>query len=175
MMAPTQRIHEKFGTGAARTVCFIYFMLLYPPHTVTSRSQCSSWPCEFCKLWRLRNLSLIWVLCYSLGRRFVSNPSVGLSKKRKDDLREFFNDRFGRLKLSMIILSRDRSTSGPLSITEQFPELFLEPLAQLLATLNRKVIQSFLADPGDPQLLTYGIIFQLLDAAIGSLQGSSSA
>ena len=139
MTAPSQRTHKTFGTlsvkrGAVMTVSFLYYIII--PSISRNILQGTV---QFMALDILKAMdsetpiahlvchdieSFIWMLCYSVGRRFVCDPPASFTKKRKDDLWKFFNGRFGRSELSTIVLSRGSSTSGPLSITTKFPELF---------------------------------------------------
>lgn len=108
--------------------------------------------------------SFIWVLCYSLGRRWVLD-SKGINTARSKKLHDFFHTHFGRMTLDAISLSRDGQ--GPLKIAERFPELSSLPMAGLLRTLRSHVQVSALLQNFIP--LTYGIVLAAFNEAIREL------
>lgn len=119
--------------------------------------------------------SFVWVLCYSVGRRFVTQPPVNMKKDRREQLRDFLHEHFGRLLLFQICLSRNSVCIGPLSITDKFPELFSEPLRELFASLNVAVVTSFMVHHrGACKYLSYEFLFRLLDVAIMKLENPCS-
>ena len=114
--------------------------------------------------------SFIWVLCYSIGRRWVTSPGE-MVKARHEQLSDFFHNNFGRVKLHTILLARS-GVSGPLDIAESYPETVSPPLVPLFSHL-RGLIHAAHAPPNSPNAavtLTYKQVFGLLDKTIEVLK-----
>jgi hypothetical protein len=113
--------------------------------------------------------SFIWVLCYSVGRRWVCKPSVTMQEKRYQELCKFFHGAFGHLELGTILSKRNGSLGGPLDIVDRYPEIVSQPLHLLFQNLKAQVYAAH-APPGIAGFplvrLTYEKVLESLDKAI---------
>lgn len=115
--------------------------------------------------------SFIWVLCYSVGRRWISTGRM--EKDRRRGLSTFFHNNFGRAMLHTILTTRI-GRSGPLDIAEKYAEVATQPLKSLLGDLRTLVWTAH--TPPNPRnasvALSYEEVLGLMDRAIQELQSS---
>ncbi|KAH9942890.1 hypothetical protein B0H21DRAFT_810613 [Amylocystis lapponica] len=168
---PTTQTHTSFDTvsvkrGAAitGTVQFMALALLFAIKTNTTITHKVHHDLE----------SFVWVFSYSIGMHFVSNGRDSMPEDRHRMFRNVFYDNFGQPTLPQILSARG-NIFGSLTVGQQFPELFSEPFAILLESLNVIIFRSLLQSRARPQFydqeaLTYDILSQLLDEAIAQLQ-----
>jgi hypothetical protein len=110
--------------------------------------------------------SFIWVLCYSIGRRWVTNPGK-MDKARHDTLSNFFHYNFGRVMVHTILLARI-GLSGPLDIAESYPEIVSPPLVPLFRDLRGLIYAAH--SPNEAIPLSYEQVFWSLEKAIEELK-----
>lgn len=116
--------------------------------------------------------SFIWVLSYSIGRRWVTK-SGRMDHTRHQKFREFFHHNFGCVTLATILATRS-GLSGPLDIAESYPEIVSPPLIPLFSHL-RGLVYSAHSPPDAPNVavtLTYDSVLNLLTKTIEELRGS---
>ncbi|TDL24795.1 hypothetical protein BD410DRAFT_837717 [Rickenella mellea] len=116
--------------------------------------------------------SFIWVLCYTVGRCWVSAPGI-MDSDRHERLCEFFHDNFGCDTLYSIMQVRT-GLSGPLDIARRFPEIVSPPLVLLFGHL-RALVYAAHAPPHslNPAVaLTYDVVLDLFITTIKELMGS---
>ncbi|KAF8579377.1 hypothetical protein K439DRAFT_1416273 [Ramaria rubella] len=120
--------------------------------------------------------SFVWVLCYAVGRRGVSDPPTAIldNKPYYEELKAFFHVHYGRMDIAAIRRTRDSIDDGTLTLTESFPEIASEPLRQLFSALHDALMGHFLASRGpavrNGSFPTYEFLQDLLDATIEKIQ-----
>lgn len=107
--------------------------------------------------------SFVWVLCYSIIRKFSQTADPAMKKKVKT----FFHSTFGRADLSAIRTSR--LSREPLLLRQQFESSLSAPMCTLLHSLDEYLWAQQSPNPSRRVYLTHKMIIDELTRTISDI------